>query len=498
MPCPIEVRAVSRSGPEGTLNKIPLANLGMPRHLEALSHDRGTMLVAVASVCILALVRMATAQLPEVISAATAADALQHLCSGGPNDGQSCGGDGDCDGGACVIARGVCEGGSADGKVCECNGGRCSFHPACPTSRGSGTCVGGAVAGNCCDVANDCGGGAAACVGTQRICLSGGSAGSSCLNDQHCPGGTCGSSGMVCHGGAAAGFPCNGDSDCPSGQCRVPPVNTPTPRPTSALVCVDPNAPTPAAKKGQFRCSGKKRNGRDCTTDMDCEHSLCVVAEGVCDGGPNDGLACECPGAVCEPNKCTANPSLGRCSAGIGPGHTLCCDPMRGCEGAPCVATTQICASGPRQRQPCLNDSQCPGSGCVSTLPFCDGGSMDFFSCVNDANCPGGHCAGPSIADVPTCAPDQIPPPTSTRLPTRTPSVPGSPAPQNTGRSTPSGAGGGSTSTSGGSSGKFCAIDATPSAMPLVPLVVLLVLRAGRRRRPQRPGRDHLLPTLHP
>lgn len=208
--------------------------------------------------------------------------------------------------------------------------------------------------------------------------------------------------------------------------------------------------------------------------------AYCVVAEGVCDGGPNDGLVCECPGAVCEPNKCTSNPTMGRCSAGIGPGRALCCDPTRGCGGAPCVGTAQFCAGGPRQRQPCLNDSHCPGSGCISTGQFCDGGNMDLFSCVADANCVGGHCAGPSIADIPTCRPDQIPPPTPTRPPTRTPKAPSSPQPQNS--RSPAAAGGG-TSAPGGSPGKFCAIDSTPTAIPLVPLAVLMVLRAGRRWR---------------
>lgn len=272
---------VSLCGNANGLRNARLATVRMPplRAPVTQVRRRKSLRAAAMLVCTLAVVGAAAAQFPEVVSATPAGAAAQRLCSGGPSDGQGCGGDGDCAGGACVNARGVCAGGSLDGKVCECNGGRCSSHPVCPTTRGKGTCVGGALAGGCCDVANDCGGGAAACVGTQRICLSGGSAGSSCLNDQHCPGGTCGSSGMVCRGGAAAGFPCTGDGDCPSGQCRMPVVNTPTPRPPSSLVCVDPNAPTPAAKRGQFRCSGKKKNGRECTTNMDCGHSV------LCGGG---------------------------------------------------------------------------------------------------------------------------------------------------------------------------------------------------------------------
>ncbi len=430
-------------------------------------------------VCILGVMPAARAQLPEIVSTPQASASAQSLCSGGPSDGQSCETDGDCAGGACVHARGVCDRGSLDGKVCDCNGGRCSSHPVCPTTHGSGTCDGGAFAGSCCDLATDCGGGVAACVGTQRICLSGGSAGSPCLSDQHCPGGTCGSSGLVCSGGANDGFTCNVDSDCPDGRCIMPIVDTPTPRPTSSILCVDPNAPTPAAAKGQFRCEGKIRSGHHCLTNMDCRRGVCVVAEGVCDGGPNDGMGCDCPGAVCEAEKCPSNPTLGRCTAALGPGHPLCCNPNLQCGGAPCVPTAKFCAGGSRRRIPCLSDSQCPGSGCVSTASFCDGGKMADYSCVVDANCTGGSCPAPSFPDIPTCRPDQLPTATPTRLPTRTPN---SPQPQPSRTPIPAGGSAGSAAGTATSGGTSCAIDPTGTAIPWAPLAILVVLRASRRR----------------
>src|SRR6185295_18604971 len=69
----------------------------------------------------------------------------EFLCSAGPNDGQACGADEDCaPTGVCVIAQGMCDGGTDDGAYCGCVSGTCNASvPACDPSF-TGTCSGGA------------------------------------------------------------------------------------------------------------------------------------------------------------------------------------------------------------------------------------------------------------------------------------------------------------------------------------------------------------------
>jgi hypothetical protein len=77
------------------------------------SSERKEALMRAAALLVgtLAVGRVAAAQLPEIVSATPTVAAAQLLCSAGPTDGQSCGGDGDCAGGACVQARGICKAG---------------------------------------------------------------------------------------------------------------------------------------------------------------------------------------------------------------------------------------------------------------------------------------------------------------------------------------------------------------------------------------------------
>jgi len=398
------------------------------------------------------------------------------VCSSGPSDGRGCIRVADCAGGACVKVQGICDDGSSAAQHCDCPEGDCSLHPGCSTMPHFGTCVGGALEGNCCNPRSNCGRGIP-CVGAHHICLSGRSAGSACLNDTQCPHGTCGSTGMVCRGGSANGFACNADGDCPTGRCAVPViVSTPTPRPPSSLGCLNTDVPTPRPKLGQFLCAGGHRNGRHCLTSMDCPGGGCAIAEGVCSGGVNNGFVCDCPGAACEPGTCNANPAMGTCrgtTAGTGSG--FCCDPALSCGDAPCIGTEEICVGGSRKRLPCLGDSQCAGSSCVSIGRFCSGGTLSGVSCETDADCEDGSCIGSTLADVPTCRPDQLPtatpsrPPPNTRLPSNTP------GPTHTIPPTSQSAGGGR-HRSTGTSARGCAIAPATTAAPLIPLVFLLML----------------------
>ncbi len=431
------------------------------------------------------VLRSLTLPLVVVTLAACSASHAQsaRLCSRGANDGAACSVDEDCSGGACVDAQGVCDGGSSDGNLCACNGGICSTRTLCPSAHGSGTCVGGDVVGRCCDVHGNCRDNAA-CVGTQRICLSGNSAGSPCVHDSQCLGGMCDSTGKVCSGGSADGFTCNEDSHCPSGSCSAPVVSPPTPVPTSAPpppdTCINPSVPTPAPAKAQFICSGGNQNGRPCASNTNCRHGQCVIGLGVCLGGANDGNACVCPSGSCLPGQCSADPSLGKCRGGpAGSGAALCCDPALGCGDAPCMPTNRTCAGGTRKRIPCLNDAQCPGSSCVQTGQFCEGGTSDAISCASDADCPGGHCALLSPPEGPICTPKPTPTETSTRVPTSTRGVPNAQTPTPKKQPASGGSNGSSATSNSG-----CTMGTAETASPLLVVAMILMLLAKLAARP--------------
>ena len=168
----------------------------------------------------------------------------QTVCAGGANDGQSCMDDGDCPGGFCTISRALCDGGADDGQACQCIGGTCSAAAACPQNASRGTCAGGPLAGECCDVAQNCAGGAT-CAGSQKLCQGGSQKGMPCLRDSHCPGSTCVSPTLVCIGGSQAGYSCLDAGQCPGGTCGQR-VATPTPSATPTGG-VGSRTPTPTA-----------------------------------------------------------------------------------------------------------------------------------------------------------------------------------------------------------------------------------------------------------
>jgi hypothetical protein len=190
----------------------------------------------------------------------------QTLCAGGAMDGQACTFDSDCPGGFCTLARALCDGGSGDGQACQCIGGSCSAAVSCTLNAARGTCAGGALAGECCDTAQNCADGAT-CAGSQRLCEGGANMGRACLRDSHCPGSRCASPTRVCLGGSQAGFSCLGAADCPGGECGIrvaPPTVTATPTTTGTGGPLTPS-PTPTETPLPSGCSGDCDGSNDVT-----------------------------------------------------------------------------------------------------------------------------------------------------------------------------------------------------------------------------------------
>ncbi len=249
------------------------------------------------------------------------------LCSGGPQDGSACIERGDCEGGSCVLANKVCNGGGegVDGFDCDNNA--------------------------------DCNGGT--CEPTQKVCLAGDSKGFGCLNDGQCPNGTCGSTGLFCDGGvfdmraqdpSAVEFPvpCVDDADC------IPAEGDPG-------ACV-------AAVVQNLVCSGGNNNGGTCSTDDDCPAGICVLSQPICVGGDSDLFFCEsqvdCPNGSCQA-------SFTVCDGGDLQGFSCLSDSQCGSQagGGACISD-----GGTR---PC----------CFASGRVCDGGPFDGLGCVEDVNC---------------------------------------------------------------------------------------------------------------
>ncbi|MFI5367040.1 MAG: hypothetical protein ACHQ4J_15610 [Candidatus Binatia bacterium] len=145
--------------------------------------------------------------------------------------------------------------------------------------------------------------------------------------------------------------------------------------------------PTPTPN-GEFLCSAGPRDGQACNADGDCAPTgVCVIAQGVCNGGLDDGFPCDCTGGTCMQSTPSCDPTFtGVCQGG--PNATLCCDVTYNCTGGnACVGSQKVCVGGNSKGYPCLNDGQCPGSLCQSTGKFCNGGDFASYSCVDDADC---------------------------------------------------------------------------------------------------------------
>ena len=121
-------------------------------------------------------------------------------------------------------------------------------------------------------------------------------------------------------------------------------------------------------------CSGGASDGAPCTVDADCAAGACVLPLGVCDGGDDDGLLCDCPGGSCRAAgaACGGGPDAGICNGGDADGS--CCDRTFSCRGGhACVTTHRLCASGPVKGSPCLADAQCLGSACLASAAAAGG-----------------------------------------------------------------------------------------------------------------------------
>lgn len=168
------------------------------------------------------------------------------------------------------------------------------------------------------------------------------------------------------------------------------------------------------APTGAFLCSAGAHDGQPCNSNSDCPDGACVKSQGVCDGGVDDALPCDCPSGTCSESATCFEPSAtqGMCSGGTSAGKSCSCS----CAGGrACVGTQQVCVGGLNKGFSCLRDSQCPNSQCRSTGLICASGT-DFagFSCSSDTDC----CSPPGVCGTGSCvAPVSRPTATSTPSP---------------------------------------------------------------------------------
>jgi MYXO-CTERM domain-containing protein len=136
-------------------------------------------------------------------------------------------------------------------------------------------------------------------------------------------------------------------------------------------------------------CAGGPQDGSPCENDARCPAGACTWAQGVCDGGDDDGLLCDCH-------------DWWTCRYSI-------------CDRADCIPTQRICAAGIAKGLACLRDAHCGGERCVSTGNRCDGGDFDSYACVDHSDCPLGSCSAPRSGSVepPRPTPAAEPPPTA-------------------------------------------------------------------------------------
>jgi hypothetical protein len=158
-----------------------------------------------------------------------------------------------------------------------------------------------------------------------------------------------------------------------------------------------------AARRG-LRCSSGGQDGASCVADADCPAGACVVVQGVCDGGEDNGLLCDCPGGTCgrEP-ACSTDPQAGTCRGGTNDGPTS--DPaIASRAGATCVDTHRVCAAGASKGMPCTRDGQCIAAACLASGRRCAGGDFDGVSCIDAGDCPRGTCVDPNAVPTPTAS----------------------------------------------------------------------------------------------
>jgi hypothetical protein len=207
------------------------------------------------------------------------------------------------------------------------------------------------------------------------------------------------------------------------------------------LICLG-GATGAFAQDGSYLCSAGSRDGQLCISDDDCPGGACVLVQGVCDGGDDDGFFCLCPNGTCSTAPvCSLDPDFGTCAGGVFAGD--CCLTDFNCSGGrPCVPTQRVCLGGEFQALPCLRNDHCPGSTCGSTGRFCLGicqsGLFQGDVCAVEEDCDGAECVSDfqdnsCVQDIDCCFEAPCPagictsavqaPATAT--PTRTPTLPG-------------------------------------------------------------------------
>jgi YVTN family beta-propeller protein len=180
---------------------------------------------------------------------------------------------------------------------------------------------------------------------------------------------------------------------CTDGDIEVlPAVGIETPVPDAHPRRAKLEASRSAGTDAVLLCSAGERDGLPCDGAAACPQGVCVIPQGVCDGGEDDGLLCECPSGSCSSDlACATDLSLGLCRGGLR--DRACCSPSSNCAGrAPCVGTQRLCIGGVAKGLPCLDDAQCFDSACQSTGRLCRDGDFDGVGCVDDRDCPLGAC----------------------------------------------------------------------------------------------------------
>ncbi len=208
------------------------------------------------------------------LSGTTGAEAGGNRCVGGTGHGNACTANADCPGGTCALLK--------------CTDQGCLFGPPLPIPNGShggastSTCVVNTVSANAAGTA-DCSTGQTSSLAmplTSTLYLTG-----DLLTSR-------------CTGGTAAGKGCSSNTDCTGGGTCTNDTGRCT---NDGTPCVlDANCTGGTCETGS--CAGGANVGKGCVADTDCPAStcqtliqpcpICNATTHLCNGGPNDGLAC--------------------------------------------------------------------------------------------------------------------------------------------------------------------------------------------------------------
>lgn len=294
-------------------------------------------------------------------------------------------------GGTCT---GECTAGTSVGAACSCASGNvCPNVPQCGTD-------------GVCRVAGSKGGGF--CGGPPRFCQGGSKDGFACYDSDECTGGgTCPATGNF------LGY-CDDDGDCPGSAC----VSVDD---TAACVLTDPDVPNGsgdvACKEKYEVCTAGPNLGNPCSS---CDPpGVCV--NGICSGGPDNGLGCSIGDAFCGSggrcgSTCSATPAsahIGLCnsptrtrfsgSGGMGSGLFLSTIQIGTIDDDGTCAIDQQCAGGANNGDPCSVNQDCPGGACAPAIcnGFCSIATTS--PCLVNGDCPagGGVCQPGAMFNVP-------------------------------------------------------------------------------------------------